>query len=148
MIMNDEWVKIWEELVFIYSEVLSWRRRTTEIFSQAIRKLAKIHARHLPNICLQCYHQTNLLHLNLQQYINIAANKMDCKYNFHVYVCEWRSYSQIITILLLKNWRSRIENISQVGGYKSALCNFGNQSLGISNTVSFPMSRHTLHSMK
>jgi hypothetical protein len=64
MIMNDEWVKIWKELVFVYSEVLPWMRRT-EIFSQAIRKLARIHARHLPNICLQCYHHTNLLHLNL-----------------------------------------------------------------------------------
>jgi len=52
MIMNDEWVKICEELVFIYLEVLSWLRRTTEIFSQAIWKLARIHARHLPNICL------------------------------------------------------------------------------------------------
>ena len=52
MIMNDEWVKIWEEFVFVYSEVFSWLRRTTEIFSQAIQKLARIHARHLPNIRL------------------------------------------------------------------------------------------------
>jgi hypothetical protein len=65
MIMNDERVKIWEELVFIYSEVLSWLRRTTEFFTQVVCKLARIHARHLPNICLQCYHHTNLPHLNL-----------------------------------------------------------------------------------
>jgi len=65
MIMNDEWVKNWEELVFVYSDVLSWLRQTTEIFSQAIRNLARIHARHLPNICLQCYYHTILLHLNL-----------------------------------------------------------------------------------
>ena len=32
MIMNDEWVKMWKELVFVYSEVLSWLRRT-EILS-------------------------------------------------------------------------------------------------------------------
>lgn len=52
MIMNDEWVKILGKLVFVYSEVLSWLRRKTEIFSQANQKLARIHARHLPDICL------------------------------------------------------------------------------------------------
>jgi hypothetical protein len=66
MVMNNEWVKIWEEFLFVYSEVLfSWLRRNTEIFSQVIQKLARIHTRHLSNTCLQCYNHNNLLDLNL-----------------------------------------------------------------------------------